>query len=179
MPSLDGYELLRCLAPFFGAGAPLNSGLFSPALAKLERAGWVTKERVPQAAAPDRHVYAATAKGRREFLHWLEASETSERPIRYDFFRRDPLLVRVMFFGHLPPAQVRRILRAEVAAADARVRDYAQMRAGMTARGADRYRIRILEFGLRYHRLRRTWIKALLRDVEGRRPKVARPKTLR
>lgn len=163
-----GYELRRCLAPFFGAGVPLNAGLLYPALAKLEARGWVTKRSVPQERVPEKHVYAITAAGRREILNWLGRSDPGEGPVRYDFFHRDPLLARVMFFRHLSPDRIRAMLRDQVAQAEARCEDYAEVRSGMMARKADPYRIRILEFGRRYHRLRRAWILELLAELERR-----------
>jgi DNA-binding PadR family transcriptional regulator len=160
-----GYELRRCLAPFFGAAGPLNAGLFYPVLATLERRRWVSKENVPQERAPARHVYAITRAGSREFMSWLETA--GDQPPRYDFFHRDPVLVRVMFFRHLPAERIRALLGEEVARADARCQDYGETRTGMVARKADPYRIRILEFGRRYHRLRRAWILELLAEVDG------------
>lgn len=171
-----GYELRRCLAPFFGAGSPLNVGLFYPALAKLEQQGWVTKQKVPQERVPEKHVYSITATGKREFFHWLERSSPADRPIRYDFFHRDPLLVRAMFFRHLSPERIRAMLRDQVAQAEARCRDYHQVRAGMVERRADSYRIRILDFGLRYHQLRRAWMRELLGELERRLRPRARPR---
>jgi len=164
-----GYELRRCLAPFFGAGTPLNAGLLYPALAKLEARGWVTKRSVRQERVPEKHVYSVTAAGRREILDWLGRSDTGERPVRYDFFHRDPLLARVVFFRHLSGDRLRVMLRDQVAQAEARCDDYTQVRAGMLARKADPYRIRVLDFGLRYHRLRCAWITELLAGLDRQR----------
>ena len=144
-----GYELRRCLAPFFGAGTPLNAGLLYPALAKLEARGWVTKRSVRRPPT------VSTVAG--------------ERPVRYDFFHRDPLLARVVFFRHLSGDRLRVMLRDQVAQAEARCDDYTQVRAGMLARKADPYRIRVLDFGLRYHRLRCAWITELLAGLDRQR----------
>jgi DNA-binding PadR family transcriptional regulator len=173
-----GYELRRCLAPFFGAGVALNAGLLYPALARLEAQGLVTKRSVRQERLPAKHVYTISAAGKREILGWLARSETEDRPVRYDFFHRDPLLARVMFFRHLPRERVQAILRDQAKQAEARCEDYARVRAGMLARQADPYRLRILEFGLRYHRLRRAWILDLLKNAESglsRAPSARRP----
>lgn len=171
-----GYELRRCLAPFFGAGTPLNTGLLYPALAKLETRGWVTKRSVRQERVPEKHVYSITAAGRREILTWLRRSDTGEGPVRYDFFHRDPLLARVMFFRRLSDGRIRAMLQDQIAQAEARCADYTEVRAGMTARKADPYRIRILEFGLRYHRLRRAWITELLAGLDRQRGRRSSPR---
>ena len=57
----------------------------------------------------------------------------------------------------------------DVAQAEARCDDYTQVRAGMLARKADPYRIRVLDFGLRYHRLRCAWITELLAGLDRQR----------
>lgn len=167
-----GYELRRCLTPFFGARTPVNAGLLYPALAKLAGRGWVEKRSVRQDRVPEKHVYSITAAGRREILGWLGRSDTDDRAVRYDFFHRDPLLARVMFFRHLSRDRMRAMLRDQAGQAEVRCEAYAQVRSGMLGRTADPYRVRILEFGLRYHRLRRAWILELLGEMD-RRPRRA------
>lgn len=174
-----GYELRRCLTPFFGARAPLNAGLLYPALAKLAGRGWVKKRSVRQDRVPEKHVYSITAAGRREILGWVGRSDTDDQTVRYDFFHRDPLLARVMFFRHLSRDRMRAMLRDQVGQAEARCEDYAQVRSAMLGRKADQYRVRILEFGLQYHRLRRAWILELLRHVERRDERAPSPKRRR
>jgi DNA-binding PadR family transcriptional regulator len=175
-----GYELRRCLAPFFGAGTPMNTGLLYPALAKLEARGWVTKRSVRQSRAPRKHVYSITPAGRRQVLAWLTRADGGQRPARYDFFHRDPLLARVALFRHLSDDQIKAMLRKETAEAEARCGDYTGVRVRMAARKVDPYRIRVLEFGLRYHRLRCAWIRELLDWVErGRRRRSPPPRRRR
>jgi DNA-binding PadR family transcriptional regulator len=174
-----GYELRRCLAPFFGADGPLNAGLLYPALAQLEANGWVRKKVVTQSGAPDKHVYAATRAGARELVAWTTRADPAASPARYDFFHRDPLLARVMFFKHLPPGRRRGLLETELARTEAKRVDYEQIRAGMRRRRADRFRSRILDLGLRYHRLRATWIRQLLRELDPPRPRRPRRRATR
>src|SRR5262245_1709699 len=68
-----GYELRARLQLALGPLADaLNAGQVYVTLARLEKAGLVSSERVGQADRPDRKVYELTAAGRARVIDWLE-----------------------------------------------------------------------------------------------------------
>src|SRR5919201_1227466 len=67
-----GYELRQRLTRALGpAGGGLNPGQGYVTLSRLERAGLVEAQEVPQASHPDKKVYELTAAGLERVLHWL------------------------------------------------------------------------------------------------------------
>ncbi len=104
-----GYDLARAvrdeLDPIWSAGF---SQIY-PALALLRRRGWVRLRVLGPRRGPRRHLYRATAAGRRELRRWLAEPPAIGRG-------HDALLARVAFLDSLPAADRRRAL-ADVDAA--------------------------------------------------------------
>jgi len=99
----SGYDLARVLRDELD---PIWSAGFSriyPTLAVLRRRGWVRLRVLGPRRGPRRHLYRATAAGRRELRRWLAEPPEIERG-------HDALLVRVAFLDTLPAADRRRVL---------------------------------------------------------------------
>jgi DNA-binding PadR family transcriptional regulator len=104
-----GYDLARALRDELD---PIWSAGFSriyPTLALLRRRGWVRLRVLGPRRGPRRHLYRATAAGRRELRRWLAEPPAIDRG-------NDALLARVAFLDALPAADRRRAL-ADVDAA--------------------------------------------------------------
>jgi PadR family transcriptional regulator, regulatory protein AphA len=101
----SGYDLARALREELD---PVWSAGFSqiyPTLAKLRRRGWVLLRVLGPRRGPRRHLYRATAAGRRELRRWLAEVPGPDR-------RNDERLARVAFFDALEPPDRRRAFLA-------------------------------------------------------------------
>src|SRR5262245_8170701 len=104
-----GYDLARALRDELD---PIWSAGFSriyPTLALLRRRGWVRLRVLGPRRGPRRHLYRATAAGRRELRRWLVEPPVIDRG-------HNAFLARVAFLDALPAADRRRAL-ADVDAA--------------------------------------------------------------
>ncbi|MFC9331184.1 helix-turn-helix transcriptional regulator [Kitasatospora sp. NPDC057015] len=81
-----GYQLKQELEQKFGAGYPRpNIGQYYVTLNRLEKAGLVRGQDVPQDGKPDKRVYEITDAGRQELAEWL-AEPTDGPRVRDEFF---------------------------------------------------------------------------------------------
>ncbi|TVQ33008.1 MAG: PadR family transcriptional regulator [Geminicoccaceae bacterium] len=103
----SGYEIKKTFEQsfhhFFGA----SYGSIYPALAELERAGWVEVEAVEQSKRPDKKVYRMTRAGRLALEERL-AAEAPRHRVRSEF-------LVLMYFAHLlPPNRPAAVLDAMI-----------------------------------------------------------------
>lgn len=158
---LHGYELKRRLSPALPRERQLNDGVLYPLLAQMERDGRIRKKVEGGTGRRTRHVYRATAKGRRTFAAWLASEADEADEVEYDFMLAHPFLHKCMFFSRLSGDQARGKLDAQRRAATAKLRDFQRIRAGMVAREADPYRLAILDLGIAQQRATLRWLTTL------------------
>lgn len=84
---LTGYELSRTLAGAISHFWQMRHSQVYPELARLEQAGLVFHERLPQQGKPDQKRYAITEAGRAQLREWL-ASPLEARPKRSEIALR-------------------------------------------------------------------------------------------
>ena len=166
-----GYDLKRVLSPALGRDRQLNDGVLYPLLAKLTRDGWVRRS-IEREGGRARHVYAATARGRREFAAWLATAVDEEDEVTYDFLVGHPFLAKCIFFARLRPAARRAKLTAQRAAAEAKLASFRSIRAGMVERRVDPFRVAVLDLGIAQQREKIRWLRRCERL--GPRPSPAR-----
>ena len=159
-----GYDLKRVLSPALGRDRQLNDGVLYPMLAKLTRARFV-RRTVEREGGRARHVYAATARGRRHFQTWLATAVDEEDEVTYDFLLGHPFLAKCMFFTRLRPAARRAKLAAQRDAATAKLAAFATIRAGMADRRVDPFRIAVLDLGIAQQREKIRWLRRCERRV--------------
>ena len=99
---LHGYELRRRITELDGPGARLSEGALYPALARLERAGLITRTARTGAGGRARRILTITDAGR-ERLHELLRS-----PAREEMEATPSFLGVLAFLSHLPDAAERR-----------------------------------------------------------------------
>ena len=99
---LHGYELRRRITELDGPGARLSEGALYPALARLERAGLITRTARTGAGGRARRILTITDAGR-ERLHELLRS-----PAREEMEAMPSFLGVLAFLSHLPDAAERR-----------------------------------------------------------------------
>lgn len=76
--SLHGYELKRRVAHLTGHVRPIADGTLYPAIKRLERSGWLSRQTEPGARAAPRHVLILTEAGREELRRRLREADGVE-----------------------------------------------------------------------------------------------------
>ncbi|MGH3765662.1 MAG: PadR family transcriptional regulator [Pseudonocardiaceae bacterium] len=111
---------------------------------------------VGQPGPRDRKPYLITEAGRTAFREWIDREPALEQ-IRF------PLLVTIMFAGHLAPGRLAKMVAAHRAVHAERLAGYRRVREelGGVIDGADRFRLATLEFGLRYESAVLDWFDHL------------------
>ncbi|MGW0792730.1 PadR family transcriptional regulator [Streptomyces sp. NPDC002911] len=83
-----GYELMQALEQVLGAAYPQpNVGQIYVTLGRLEKAGLIEGEEVPQAGRPNKKTYRLTEAGREAVLAWFE-EPAEEARVRDEFFMK-------------------------------------------------------------------------------------------
>ncbi|MGF1474702.1 MAG: PadR family transcriptional regulator [Geminicoccaceae bacterium] len=91
----SGYEIKKCLETNFRHFFAASFGSIYPALAELERSGFVLAEDIVQSGKPDKRVYTLTADGLNRLREEL-ASEPPKHKVRSEF-------LLLMYYAHLLP----------------------------------------------------------------------------
>jgi DNA-binding PadR family transcriptional regulator len=173
-----GYSIKKHLVESYSKDFGLNDGQLYPALSRLESRGWITKEIVPQRTRPARHLYHATADGRRAFYAWLREAYPSGGRARYDYLFKNDFLQKCGFFQHLEPAEVEMLARQKLEDVMRRLADLEGVLERMEARDVDPFRRMVVEYGIGYQRMWRDWLYELLaRTVEREEPRAAAART--
>ncbi len=102
---LHGYELKQRLALLTGHARAVSDGALYPAIARMERHGWLTRRQEPGEAAAPRQVLDLTPQGEQELLGRLRAPADLEISDGSRFF------VLLAFLKYLRPAEQRSVLR--------------------------------------------------------------------
>jgi DNA-binding PadR family transcriptional regulator len=173
-----GYSIKKHLVESYSKDFGLNDGQLYPALSRLESRGWITKEVVPQRTSPPRHLYHATAEGKKAFYAWLREAYPSEERARYDYLFKNDFLQKCGFFHHLDPGEVEMLARQKLEDVRRRLADLEGVLRRMEARDMTPYRRMVVEYGIRYQRMWRDWLSGLLAQTAEReepRPPAARP----
>lgn len=105
---LTGYEIKSTFQNLFVYFFDASFGTIYPALGKLEKLGYITKQSVPQDNRPMKNVYTLTDRGRNQFERYLES------PVEKESYRSD-FLTRLYFGEHAEPESTRRWMKSELA----------------------------------------------------------------
>ncbi|MFG3280689.1 PadR family transcriptional regulator [Streptomyces sp. NPDC048111] len=107
---LHGYQLRKRITALTGHVRPVGESTLYPAIKRLEKAGLLTRETEPGAAAAPRHTLSLTTRGRRDLLDRLA------EPDRLDITDENRWFTLLAFLRHLPaPAEQARVLRRRLA----------------------------------------------------------------
>jgi len=147
----------------------VNDGVLYPLLRKLESEGLIEGRHERGERASGRVVYRATARGRRAFSEWLRSGADEEDDVTYDFLVGHPFLTKCLFFGRLEPAQIETKLIDQLEQSRAKLAEFQRIRAGMSERGVDPYRIEVLDLGIAQQRARVRWLRAMVEKTDARR----------
>lgn len=161
-----GYALKQRLSPGLERGQLINDGVLYPLLAKLQEDRLAeSAESVGRAGRP-RRVYSATPAGRAEFERWLRSEEDEQGPALYETFIAHPL-VKLLFAGHLEPAELRGKLEAHAERVLDRISLLERFGAGASGQEHAGVGPRLLDLELRQLRDRLEWLSSALAEGEG------------
>ena len=166
-----GYELQQRLLPFEAGSPGLNQGRLYKLLGELEGEGLIRHEVVPQDRLPSRKILYLTPKGKAAFLEWLRSPASLHDATKYEFFLRDPFLVRFLFAHRLGPAGAQELLRRHLRDIEARIREFTRLQRGADAFPEAPGRLAILGLGLRYLVAKLRWLRKRLAELETAPPK--------
>jgi DNA-binding PadR family transcriptional regulator len=158
-----GYEIRHRLKDFIRRSHGINEGQLYATLKKMEKDGLVTKKIEPQEKNPPRKVFFLTEKGRKEFYQWLLEGDGTDFTA-FDFFGAFAFLEKCTFFKHLPPAGVAGIVESQLGLEKAKLEEFKRVRSRMLERGVNRYRIKVIEFGIDLQEIKIKWLLGLASD---------------
>ena len=165
---MHGYALKRAMSPALPPRQRVNDGILYPLLRRLEEEGLVRKEVERGDGARERHVYHATAEGRRAFERWLSSSDDERDEVTYDFLLGHPFLTKCLFFDKLGPEEVRAKLEHQLAECSRKLDEFEVIRDGMVARGVGSHRIAVLDLGIAQQREKERWLKRMIKQASPR-----------
>ena len=157
-----GYSIKKYLGDHLSGSLDINDGQLYPTLTRLERLGWIKKQVVEQRRSPNKHHYRLTPAGRAAFFRWLEGGEPDDGPERMDYFWKYGFLQKCNFFRHLDPAAVQAQIREKLFEATRSEDKLRRVLEDLESRESDGYRRMIVDYGIRYQRMRREWLQELL-----------------
>jgi DNA-binding PadR family transcriptional regulator len=155
---VHGYELKRRVQR--PSLTPLSNNSLYPMLRRFEADDLVTKTVEEQDGRPARNVYAITDAGRARLTQLLTELPTSLAASDEEF------LVRLSFFGEIPPAHRLAILKAREAALDASRAQIGTLLAESGGPGKPKWRTLVMEHALEINQRERDWIAELEQEMD-------------
>jgi DNA-binding PadR family transcriptional regulator len=166
---MHGYELKRAISPALPPARRINDGVLYPLLKRMEADGLIEKRVERGDKTPDRHVFHATAEGRRAFDEWLRGSEDEGDEVKYDFLLGHPFLMKCLFFHALAPEEALAKLETQLEDSTEKLATFESIRKGMLARRVHRTRVAVLELGIAQQKEKIRWLKRLIKELAAPR----------
>lgn len=147
---LTGWDLVATAQDRIGNFWTLTQSQVYRELARMTEDGLVT---VGAPGRRDRKPYTITAAGRAAFAEWIDTDPAHDQV-------RVPLLLTILFAGHLRPGRLAEIIAAARAEHAARLEAYHEHERRLTSSG-DRVRLATLRFGIRHEQAALAWFDEL------------------
>jgi DNA-binding PadR family transcriptional regulator len=151
---MTGWDLVATAQDRIGSFWSLTQSQVYRELTTMAQAGLV---EAGERGARDRRPYSLTEAGREAFATWLREG-VAEETIRF------PLLLVVMFGGHVPPARLAETVAEHRQLHADRLAGYAKELADDPT---DPYARATLDFGMRYENAVLEWFDALPGEIRG------------
>jgi len=164
--SNHGYALKKLILHRLGHFRNINEGQLYTELAKMEKEGLTEREVEVPDKGPARKRIHITPKGRQAFQDWMLSDQYEDNGVLYDFMQGYPFLTKLSFFDYLDPEEARKKIDQQIALVQRKKEAYETITPQMKERGADRFRIRILEFGTREQEHRIQWLESLKDELQ-------------
>ncbi|MGR6321368.1 PadR family transcriptional regulator [Micromonospora soli] len=158
---LHGYELKARIARLAGYARPVSDGSLYPAINRLERAGLVSRQREPGAAAAPRHTLSLTDTGRAELRRRLR------EPAELDVTDQNRFFTLLAFLGQLAdPAAQAAVLARRLAFLDQPASFFhTGERPQRAAEQEDLFRRGMLVMAREISRAERSWLRAAIAEL--------------
>ncbi|PWU61578.1 PadR family transcriptional regulator [Micromonospora globispora] len=158
---LHGYELRTRISQLAGYARPVSDGSLYPAINRLERAGLLTRQREPGAAAAPRHTLSLTEAGRDELRRRLR------EPAELDVTDQNRFFTLLAFLGQLAdPAAQAAVLQRRLDFLDQPASFfYTGDRPQRAADQADRFRRGMLVMAAAISRAERAWLREAIAEL--------------
>ena len=162
-----GYGLRRQFAGSLGHFRKINEGQLYTELAKMEKEGLIEREVYVPEKGPARKIFHITSTGKGVFMDWLLSGMYEDGGVLFDFMQGYSFFSKCTFFKHMKSKEVLGKIDAQISIAEGKKKAYEEILVNMKQRKVDRFRVRILGFGLEQmdHRIR--WLNDLKKDVGG------------
>lgn len=160
---LHGYELKARIARLAGYARPVSDGSLYPAINRLERAGLVSRQREPGAAAAPRHTLSLTDAGR------VELSRRLREPADLDVTDQNRFFTLLAFLGQLDdPAAQATVLERRLAFLDQPASFFhTGERPQRAAEQTDLFRRGMLVMARDISRAERSWLRAAIAELRA------------
>ncbi|MCA1655058.1 MAG: PadR family transcriptional regulator [Pseudonocardiaceae bacterium] len=156
--ALTGWDLVATAQERIGNFWTLTQSQVYRELARMTEDGLVT---VGAPGPRDRKPYTITDAGRRAFTEWLDGAPAHDQI-------RVPLLLTILFSGHLRPGRLAEILAAGRAAHAERLAVYRRHEKRLVEAPSEKLRLATLRFGIRHEEAAIAWFDELP-DLLGER----------
>jgi DNA-binding PadR family transcriptional regulator len=153
-----GYDICRRLREGIGCVWRLGKSQVYALLARMEREGLLTHERVGQENLPARNIFTLTPKGREVFREWLETPVRHIRDFRLEF------LTKLWFARNLGPNCEKDLINRQLLACREKVRAIEEMRAASSTAIESHsvaFKLAIIQAAI-------GWLEGLLAEAEDR-----------
>jgi len=161
-----GYGLRKMILHRMSHFRHINEGQLYTELARMEKEGLTQREvQVPE-KGPARKLIHITPAGREAFRAWLQSDQYEKDGVLYDFIQGYPFFTKCTFLNHLDGEGAREKILRQIDVLEGKKEAYREILARMRERGANRYRIRILEYGLEEMEHRVRWLEDLIRELQ-------------
>ncbi|MFJ8578463.1 PadR family transcriptional regulator [Micromonospora sp. NPDC093277] len=160
---LHGYELKTRISQLAGYARPVSDGSLYPAINRLERAGLVSRQREPGAAAAPRHTLTLTGAGRAELRRRLR------EPAELDITDQNRFFTLLAFLEQVAdPAAQAAVLERRLAFLDQPASFfYAGDRPQRAAEQEDRFRRGMLVMARAISRAEQEWLRETIAELRG------------
>jgi DNA-binding PadR family transcriptional regulator len=170
-----GYGLRKMILHRMSHFRQINEGQLYTELARMEKEGLTEHEVEVPDKGPARKLIHITPRGREAFLEWLRSDQYEEDGILYDFIQGYPFFTKCTFLNHLDGPEALAKIGRQIAILEKKKEAYQEILPRMKKRGADRFRVRILEYGVQEMEHRIRWMEEMTKELQPE-AKVARRK---
>lgn len=109
-------------------------------------------------------MFYPTEKGKEEFFKWINQLQEGEVS-GFDFYEAYPFLEKCTFFNHLSPEETLSLVENQLTIEKAKLEEFERVRGKMLERGVNRYRVRIIEFGIEFQKIKLAWLEQLRSEI--------------
>jgi len=160
-----GYGLRKKMLNRMSHFRNINEGQLYTELSRMEKEGLTESEvQVPE-KGPARRLIHITVKGREAFGEWLRSDQYEQDGVLYDFIQGYPFFTKCTFLNHLDSRSAGEKIDRQISILEKKKDAYLEILPRMKKRGAHRFRVRILEYGVEEMEHRIRWLQEMKEEL--------------